>query len=279
MNISGIQAYQQSFFSASGKAAAGHVIANRNLGPDTVRISPEAMAKINAYTGEAAPEMSGMGKLISGRLKSWVDAAGQTGTHENDSEILPLNYSKLQAIEAEIANGNDSRELQDRKLLLTLFGDVKELSEYELDEGVALLKEFMPSGDKTLEFGEIVSLLRKAYGVGDAGEGVRAAEDGESADGEGEDALSPETKLFLEELQGLLDKAKGLSVEITLNGNAKKTAITRGPDKNGKQAIAFSIKGSIYKAGLDSYQPEIASGQTVTDSMQTESSQDGTETA
>lgn len=244
MRVSAIQTYQDIVLPARTQAVNKQAANNRNLGPDTVRISPEAQAKVNELVGSGEPELNGAGKLVADKLKTWLDATKLTGEYEETSEILPLNYARLQAIEAEIARGNDSQELKAKKLVLQLFGDVRELSQKDLDEGAALIMELMPSDNTTLAFEDVVSLLRKTCGMGQSSSYAGDAMEHDKKDEEG--ASSAENQLVLEELKTFLDESKGASVEISINQSHKTTRVTRGPDEDGLQTIRFNVESSIF---------------------------------
>lgn len=205
---------------------------------DSVSISPEAMQKLNEAKGAAPePEMDGMGKLFCERMRSYSEY-GEEDTYTLQTTILDMNYIRLQAIENEIANGNTSQELQDQKLLIALFGDVRELSVQDFQEGTKLLNELMPERDNRIQFEKIVSALRKAYGVG--GEDSLSSDEAEETE-----ELSPETKLLLEELESFIRDTGGISLDISIKDNHKETRVTKGARGDEAKAVTFAVTTSV----------------------------------
>lgn len=209
---------------------------SRNLGPDTVTISEAAQQKLNVAKGLAEPELNEMGKLMASRLDEILTASEEADEYTRRSQLLPGNYARLQAIEAEIQQGNDSQKLRDDKLLLILLGDSRELTDQDLAEGREMLDELMPSRDKSLSFGDLVKALRKSAGMG----GVETDSTEET-----DKALSPETRLMAEKLKEFLEQSKGADISIILKGDWKETTVKTGPDNYGNQRLNISIDGEI----------------------------------
>lgn len=242
MQISRVQANSYlSFLQQPSRKDSGPtpMLGARNM--DSVHISEEARRKLAVAMGEAEPELNEMGKLMSSQLESILELGADTGEYTKRSQLLPGNYDKLKAIESEIALGNDSQEMQDKKLLLILFGDTRELTDADLQEGIEMLNELMPDRNVSLSFSDLVTALRKSAGMGDTSTSA-AQKNGVEEDGED---MAPETRLMMEELKDFLEQSKGASISITLNGDRKETQVTLGPDEYGNETLRLQIDGTI----------------------------------
>ncbi len=237
MEIQGIRSNgYAAYLGSRPKTEAIPTVLNRNLGPDTVTISEKAQQKLAVAKGLAEPELNEMGKLMASRLDAILSASEETDEYTRRAQLLPGNYARLQAIEAEIQQGNDSQKLQDDKLLLILLGDARELTDQDLAEGREMLDELMPTRSESLSFSSLVKALRKSAGMG--GIETDPSEDTE-------EALSPETRLMAEKLKEFLEKSKGADISITLKDDWKETTVKTGPDKYGNQRLNVSIDGEI----------------------------------
>jgi hypothetical protein len=237
MEIQGVRSSGYLAYLGSGqKTETIPTVLNRNLGPDTVTISETARQKLAVAKGLAEPELNDMGKLMASRLDDILTASEEADEYTRRAQLLPGNYARLQAIEAEIQQGNDSQKLQDEKLLLILLGDVRELTDQDLAQGREMLDELMPSRSESLSFSDLVKALRKSAGMG-----------GIETDGaeEADEAMSPETRLMAEKLKEFLQQSKGADISIALKGDWKETTVKTGPDKYGNQRINVSIDGEI----------------------------------
>lgn len=242
MDIQGISSSRYVAYLDAAKSNSNAVIPvrGRNLGPDTVFISEAAYHKLDVAKGLAEPELNEMGKLIASRLDAVLAAGEDLENAPSRSQLMPGNYARLQLIEAEIQQGNDSQKLQDEKLLLILFGDTREFTDQDLAEGRELLDTLMPSRDASLSFTDLVKALRKSIGLanGETGGSEEAAEE-----------MSPEMRLMMEKLKEFLEDSKGASISISLQADWKETTVTLGPDEKGEQRISVDIEGTIAPAG------------------------------